>query len=96
MQRGSRFIYISPRLPRWGWVALAPLAVLWLFFGAVFLLLFAAFGVLAVLVYWIRWKWAATSMGAAARHGRIRRESRRGCAYDYELQILKEKDDGRP
>lgn len=97
MQRGSRFVFIAPRFPWWGWVILAPLAVLGMFLGAVFLLVFVSVGVLGALIYWIRWKWAGTGMGARTRTGQVQRECRNGRKYDYELHVLGENDkDARP
>ncbi|WP_153306797.1 hypothetical protein [Desulfonatronum thioautotrophicum] len=84
-----RIIFLSPRFPWWGWIFLLPLAVLGIFLGAVFFLVFIAFVVTAGLVMWIRWKWLRYKMGGKGGPT-VHREFQTRSRYDYEIKRLDE------
>lgn len=69
-----RIFFLSSRFPWWGWILLLPLAVLGLFLGAVFFLVFIAFVFTAGLVMWIRWKWMLYKMGGGKGGAIVRRD----------------------
>lgn len=90
-----RIVFLSPRFPWWGWIFLLPLAVLGVFLGAVFFLVFIAFAATAGLVMWIRWKWMRYKMGAGrGGPGGVHREFRAQREYDCEIRRLDDPGDG--
>ena len=88
-----RIVFLSPRFPWWGWILLLPLAVLGIFLGAVFFLVFIAIVVTAGLVMWIRWKWIRYKMGGKGGPG-VRREFQARRGYDCEIKRLDKPRDG--
>lgn len=72
-----------------------PLAVLGVFLGAVFFLVFMAVAFTAAMILWVRWKWLARKMSGRAGQGAVHREYHvvRGC--DYELKKLDDPRDDR-
>lgn len=91
-----RIVFLSPRFPWWGWIFLLPLALLGLFLGAVFFLVFIAFVVSAGLVMWIRWKWMLYKMsgkGGPLAHRDVHRDVHSRRDYDYEIRRLDDLDD---
>jgi hypothetical protein len=91
MQHRPRFILV-PRFPWWGWIFLLPLAVLGIFFGALFLLVFVAAGIIGALVLWIRLKWLSKKTGVGGGPNKVSRE----CftrSYDYELERVDDLDE---
>ncbi len=89
-----RIFFLSPRFPWWGWILLLPLAVLGVFLGAVFFLVFIAFVITAGLVMWIRWKWMRYKMGAEKGGPSVQREFQARREYDCEIRRLDDPRDG--
>ncbi|WP_028571974.1 hypothetical protein [Desulfonatronum lacustre] len=89
-----RIVFLSPRFPWWGWILLLPLAVLGVFLGAVFFLVFIAFVITAGLVMWIRWKWMRYKMGAEKGGPGVHREFQARREYDCEIRRLDNPKDG--
>ena len=89
-----RIVFLSPRIPWWGWIILLPLAVLGLFLGAVFFLVFIAFVFTAGLVMWVRWKWMLYKMGGPKSRATVQRESPGRRDFDCEIRRLDEPRDG--
>ncbi len=87
-------MFLSPRFPWWGWILLLPLAVLGVFLGAVFFLVFIAFLVTAGLVMWIRWKWLRYKMGSGRGTPTVHREFQARREYDCEIRRLDDPRDG--
>lgn len=91
MQHKPRFFLFVPRFPWWGWIFLLPLAVLGVFLGALFLLVFVVAGIVGALIFWIRLKWLSRSMGVRGEPHKVSREH---CTrnYDYELEKVSDLD----
>jgi hypothetical protein len=90
MQHHRNIFLLTPRFPWWGWILLLPLAVLGIFLGAVFFLVFISFVLSAGLVLWLRWKWLARKMGGRPAQGAIYREFQVQRHYDCDLRPLDE------
>ncbi len=83
-----RIFFLSPRFPWWGWILLLPLAVLAIFVGAVFFLVFISFVVAAGLIMWIRWKWMVRKMAGRPEQETVHREFPHRKDYDCEIKRL--------
>ncbi|GAB6057808.1 hypothetical protein [Desulfonatronum parangueonense] len=89
-----QIFFLSPRFPWWGWILLLPLAILGIFLGAIFFLVFIAFVFTAAVVMWIRWKWMLRKMGKQGQ-GAVHREFEARKHYDYEIKRLDDSRDHR-
>ncbi|WP_092116407.1 hypothetical protein [Desulfonatronum thiosulfatophilum] len=89
-----RIFFLSPRFPWWGWILLLPLAILGIFLGAIFFLVFISFVFTAALVMWIRWKWMLRKMGKQGQET-VHREFEARKTYDYEIKRLDDSRDHR-
>lgn len=94
MQRRPHFVFLTPRFPWWAWVFLLPLALVAIFLGAFFLLVFLSLAIGAALILWIRWKWSTRGMSCRRGKGEVRREYHVARTYDYELKRLDDPRDG--
>jgi hypothetical protein len=92
MQSRPRFFLFVPRFPWWGWIFLLPLAVLGVFLGALFLLVFVAAGIIGALVLWIRLKWLSKKTGVGGGSHKVNREYPLTRSYDYELERVDDLD----
>lgn len=90
MRHRPRFFFCIPRFPWWGWIFLLPLAVLGVFLGALFLLVFVAVGIVVALILWIRLKWLSRGPYAGGGSIKMSRECRTGRSYDYELEKVED------
>lgn len=96
MQRGPRFVFFAPRFPWWVWIFLLPLALLGVFLGALFLLVFLAAGIIGAAALWVRWKWLTRGMtarpGGSPASGVVSRVRWTERGYDYELEKFEDRD----
>lgn len=88
MRQHQRTYFVIPRIPLWGWILLLPLALLGIFLGAVFFLVFVSFVFAASLIMWLRWKWLTRKMRRGQGQGPVIQESRHARGHDYELHRL--------